>query len=278
MFTRKSSFLGYLAYLALVSLVVVWTEVSSAFILAPNAASSVGPRRTTRPARVSSLTSSSSSSSVDSSETSSSVFSVSLEKPLGLILEEVQEGQACGVYVKELAEAGSALAYPRPEQIVGATLSKVGGTDVTASDFDAVMGLLQASAATVELEFIVQKEEPVPAAAPPVVEYAVGTQVTLTVQQKDGEDLIIQAKVGDNLRQVLLDNGFEVYQGLKQKLGNCGGAGQCTFCAVDFVESEGWNERSEYEDQKLGKFATAAARLACLNNIQGPATIRKTER
>jgi len=261
MFPRKSSFLGYLASLALVLLVVVWTDVSSAFIIAPNAASLVGPRRT-----------SSSSSPVDSSETSSSVFSVSLEKPLGLILEEVQEGQACGVYVKELAEAGSALAYPGPEQIVGATLSKVGGTDVTASDFDAVMGLLQASAATVELEFI----EPVP--EPPVVEYDVGTQVTLTVQQKDGEDLTIQAKVGDNLRQILLDNGFEVYQGLKQKLGNCGGAGQCTFCAVDFVESEGWNERSEYEDQKLGKFATAAARLACLNNIQGPATIRKTER
>merc|ERR1711865_948042 len=33
-------------------------------------------------------------------------------------------------------------------------------------------------------------------------------------------------------------------QGMKQKLGNCGGGGQCTFCAVDFVDSEGWNLRS----------------------------------
>lgn len=124
----------------------------------------------------------------------------------------------------------------------------------------------------VELEFRDLRPKP--------VEYDVGTKVTITVQQKDGaDDLVVEAAVGDNLRQVLLDHGFEVYQGLKQKLGNCGGGGQCTFCAVDFIDdSDGcWAERSEYEDQKLGaKFP--AARLACLNNIQGPATIRKTER
>jgi len=61
--------------------------------------------------------------------------------------------------------------------------------------------------------------------------------------------------------------------GLKQKLGNCGGGGQCTFCAADFVgDSEGWSPRSDYEDQRLAK--TPNARLTCLNNIQGPCTIR----
>ena len=78
--------------------------------------------------------------------------------------------------------------------------------------------------------------------------------------------------MGDNLRQTLLDNNVEVYRGLKKKLGNCGGGGQCTFCAVDFVESEGWEPRSEYEDSKIAKWPNA--RLSCLNNIQGPATIR----
>jgi ferredoxin len=63
---------------------------------------------------------------------------------------------------------------------------------------------------------------------------------------------------------------------MKQKLGNCGGAGQCTFCAMDFVESQGWLERSDYEDKKLLK--NPDARLACLNEIQGPATIRKAKR
>ena len=60
--------------------------------------------------------------------------------------------------------------------------------------------------------------------------------------------------------------------GMKQKLGNCGGGGQCGFCAADFIDSEGWEPRNEYEDKKFPKAPNA--RLTCFNNIQGPATIR----
>jgi len=107
-----------------------------------------------------------------------------------------------------------------------------------------------------------------------VVEYEIGAQVTLKVIQEGKETRLIDAKVGDNLRKTLLANNVELYRGLKKKLGNCGGGGQCTFCAVDFVESEceGWLERSEYEDSRIPKYPTA--RLACMNNIMGPATIR----
>ena len=192
------------------------------------------------------------------------LLSLTLSKPLGLILEEREDGG--GVFVQEFAQAGSALAYK--SQIRGATLARVGATNVTHSDLDTIMELIMAAQDTVELEFVNLQPEI-------IVEYNVGTKITITVQQQ-GKDLELQAAVGDNLRQVLLDNGVEVYQGLKQKLGNCGGAGQCTFCAVDFLTSEGWAERSEYEDKKLARFPSA--RLACLNNIQGPATIRKTER
>jgi ferredoxin len=103
-------------------------------------------------------------------------------------------------------------------------------------------------------------------------QFTIGTTVQIKVIQDGNEDKTIDAKVGENLRQTLLDNKVELYRGLKKKLGNCGGGGQCTFCAVDFVESEGWEERMEYENTKIKKFPTA--RLACLNNIQGPATIR----
>jgi ferredoxin len=96
--------------------------------------------------------------------------------------------------------------------------------------------------------------------------------VTINVIQEGKPDMAIDAKVGDNLRKVLLENNVELYRGLKKKTMNCNGNGQCTFCAVDFVESEGWSERSEYEDGKIGRWPNA--RLACLNNIQGPATIR----
>jgi ferredoxin len=102
--------------------------------------------------------------------------------------------------------------------------------------------------------------------------FPVGTPVTIAVLEEGKPQTSIEAKVGDNLRQVLLDNKIEVYKGLKKKLGNCGGGGQCTFCAAEFVESEGWEPRSDYENQKLKK--NPNARLTCLNNIQGPATIK----
>ena len=101
--------------------------------------------------------------------------------------------------------------------------------------------------------------------------FPLGTVVNVTVLEGDKET-VVEMKVGDNLRLSLLEGGFEVYRGFKSKIGNCGGGGQCTFCAVDFLSNEGWGDRSEYEDSKLKK--SPEARLSCLNNIQGPAVIR----
>ena len=101
--------------------------------------------------------------------------------------------------------------------------------------------------------------------------FRLGTIVNITVLEGDKET-VVEMKVGDNLRSCLLDGGFEVYRGLKSKFGNCGGAGQCALCAVDFLSTEGWVDRSEYDDSKLKK--SPQARLSCLNNIQGPAVIR----
>lgn len=214
---------------------------------------------------------------MSSTSTEKSLLSVELEKPLGMILEEVEEGQAKGVYVLELAEEGSAAASAYKDQLVGLPLAKVMGNDVTNLDFDSVMDQLIAAPSPLNLEFIVEAtseatEESAPAEEE-IDEFPVGTTVAIKVLgDKGNPETVIEGKVGDNLRKTLQDNNIEVYQGLKQKLGNCGGAGQCTFCAAEFVESEGWAERSDYEDQRLAKAPTA--RLTCLNNIQGPATIR----
>ena len=205
-------------------------------------------------------------SSADSVKTG--ILSVSLEKPLGIILEEVKEGAANGVFVKELSETGSAYASQYKDRLVGMKLARVMQDDVTSLTFDDVMEKIigAPSPLTIDFEF---EEATAPISEP---QYEVGTTVTINVIQEGEPKKPIEAKVGDNLRQTLLDNNVEVYRGLKKKLGNCGGAGQCTFCAVDFVESEGWEPRSEYEDTKIPKWPKA--RLACLNSIQGPATIR----
>jgi len=222
-----------------------------------------------------------SSLNVAASSVDQSLLSVELEKPLGIILEEVEEGQAKGVYVLELAEGGSAGASEFKDRLVGLTLAKVMGTDVTGLDFDSVMDELIAAPSPINLDFIVasalvQQEESASSAPPTseeIDEFPIGTTVTIEVLgDKGNPKTVIQAKVGDNLRKTLQENNIEVYQGLKQKLGNCGGGGTCTFCAADFLESEGWCERSDYEDKRLAKAPNA--RLSCLNNIQGPATIR----
>jgi ferredoxin len=150
--------------------------------------------------------------------------------------------------------------------------------DVTCLDFDAVMEKIIEAPSPVSIDFEIQNvpssvsEETEEVSTDSEPQFDLGTVVTINVIQEGKPDLAIEAKVGDNLRRILLDNDVEVYRGLKKKLGNCGGNGQCTFCAVDFVESTGWEARSEYEEGKIGKWPKA--RLACMNNIQGPATIR----
>jgi ferredoxin len=147
-------------------------------------------------------------------------------------------------------------------------VATVMGEDVTGLAFDDVMERLINAPSPVALQLILEGA----GAAQAEDLFPVGTVVTIAVLEEGKPQTTIEAKVGDNLRQVLLDNKIEVYKGLKKKLGNCGGGGQCTFCAAEFVESEGWEPRSDYENQKLKK--NPNARLTCLNNIQGPATIK----
>ena len=208
-----------------------------------------------------------------------SLLSLELEKPLGILLEEVEEGHPMGVKVEELSDAGSAYASEYADQLVGLKVASVMGEDVTSIAFDDVMDKIIDAPSPVQISFEVEggdaeveaEESAEDVAAPAEPQFSVGETVSITVIQ-DGAETQIQGKVGDNLRKTLLDNNIEVYRGLKKKLGNCGGAGQCTFCAADFIESEGWEARSEYEDGRLAK--SPNARLTCLNNIQGPATIQ----
>ena len=233
----------------------------------------------------------------------SALLSLELEKPLGLILEEVEEGAAAGVKVGEVADGGSAFESPSKDQLIGMKIASVNNVDVSSSVFDDVMGCIIDAPSPVTITFQGEGYEQEQEEATPMLE--IGTAVQIKVIQKGNEDKTIDAKVGDNLRQTLLDNKVELYRGLKKKLGNCGkftmslpnqqicmqsneelhyktfqwllakpgGGGQCTFCAVDMVDDEGsWQPRSDYENGRIPKFPTA--RLACMNNIQGPATIR----
>lgn len=224
-----------------------------------------------------------------SSISTSTPLALTLEKPLGLILEESEDGIG-GVIVTAVNEGGSAYDSPSKDQLINAKVSTVMGTDVTALSFDGVMDVIINAPSPLDVEFAIpgsaaaaedvvaaeggEEEEVVPATPT----YEVGQTVTITVQQPETNtpDMTIEGKVGDNLRKTLLENkDIELYRGFKKKLGNCGGGGQCGFCALELIDDEGvWGERSDYEAQRIGKNGNDACRLACMNNIVGPATVR----
>ena len=219
----------------------------------------------------------------------SSTLSLTLDKPLGLILEESSTTNG-GVVVTAVNEGGSAYNSESKDSLIQSRINLVNGIDCSTLPFDDVMDIIINADTTVDIDFIL----PSPATSEPVVAveeeevvveekeaaptYTVGTSVSTIVQQPQTNkgDITINAKVGDNLRKTLLSNkDIELYRGMKKKLGNCGGGGQCGFCAVELIDDEEvWGERSDYEATRIGKNGNDKCRLACMNNIVGPCTVR----
>lgn len=173
----------------------------------------------------------------------SETLSLQLEKPLGLILEEDEESGS-GVIVTQVNEGGSAYNSPDASKLIGSKIQTVTGKDVSSLSFDDVMDVIIGADSPLDVEFSL-KSTTGAAAIAPVEEreepaYAVGTDVLITVQQPEANkpDIVLNAKVGDNLRKTLLNNKeIELYRGLKKKLGNCGGGGQCgkfERCSFDY--------------------------------------------
>jgi ferredoxin len=83
------------------------------------------------------------------------------------------------------------------------------------------------------------------------------------------EGLDVECYPGENLREVALRNGIELY-GLKGKLGNCGGCGQCITCFVDVqgAQPEALSPLTAVETQKLRR-RPQSWRLACQSLVQG---------
>lgn len=222
-----------------------------------------------------------------SSRANEDLLTLSLDKPLGLILEESSDG--VGGVVAGINEGGSVYRHPSRDTILGLRIAMVTGADVRNSNFDDIMDAIVGASSPVEISFAlsrdaiegndVEVDDSSPLAATASA-YEVGSLVTITVQQPNKSDILLRsAKVGDNLRKTLLSNpDIELYRGLKKKLGNCGGGGQCGFCAVELIDDSGvanvWGMRSEYEAKKIGKNGGESCRLACMNNIIGPATVR----
>lgn len=83
------------------------------------------------------------------------------------------------------------------------------------------------------------------------------------------ENLDVECYPGENLREVALRSGVELY-GLKGRLGNCGGCGQCITCFVEVVGSSSpaaLSPPTAVEQQKLRR-RPERWRLACQTLVQ----------
>mmetsp|Transcript_3125 Transcript_3125/g.5057 ORF Transcript_3125/g.5057 Transcript_3125/m.5057 type:complete len:265 (+) Transcript_3125:37-831(+) len=218
-------------------------------------------------------------SSQQASETSQDAQVFSLAKPMGLVLEEVEEGKASGVSIVDINPDGSAGRIGEIQK--GMRLLAVNGQDCTSCTFDEVMDKL--IAADGEVQVTLQSSSPkqtlvVPGAIQPleaptekVEPPPEGPFEVIVLSGEEKRVLTIQA--GANLRKELLANGVEVYAGMA-KLTNCNGGGQCGTCAVEVVAGEGLGPaRSEWEERKL-RGRPGSHRLACMNTVAGPVSVR----
>ena len=169
---------------------------------------------------------------------------VSLEKPLGLVLEENVRDAPEGLYVAEIGADGSASGCADIK--VEDRLDAVNGVDTTSMGFDDVMDLIVDAPSPVRLQFS-------------------GPTCKLTVAGPKGETTF-EVKKGSNLRKELLARKQDVYD-FKGKMMNCNGGGQCGLCAVR-VSDGAFGPRYEWEERHVAKLG-ADARLACQTTIKG---------
>ncbi len=89
------------------------------------------------------------------------------------------------------------------------------------------------------------------------------------------KDKIITCEYGANLRQVLLANNIELYNG-KAKFINCMGIGSCGTCAVEIegaVSEVNWKDKLR---RSLPPHSPAKnRRLACQTKVFGDITVKK---
>lgn len=98
--------------------------------------------------------------------------------------------------------------------------------------------------------------------------------VSVTVSTGEAETTLSVAR-GSNLRQVLLDNGFEVY-GTVSRVANCGGRGLCGTCGVRLDGPDGPPEPTHWHDAVADRWGYP--RLSCQVAVDGPLTVDLVEK
>lgn len=187
----------------------------------------------------------------------SNFISVSVLKPLGLSLEEVEENGKRGVVVEDVNDGNAKLCG---KIYKGLFLVSANGRSMKNEDFETVLDTLRncPESEPVELVFI----DPRNIFRGPAL---------LTVNMPSGKVAQIKSIKGQPMREVLMSAKINVH-GDRANLTNCGGGGQCGTCAVLIEDADDWDSRAELEGLRLKKYPSNA-RLSCRVNIEGDCTV-----
>lgn len=195
--------------------------------------------------------------------------SISINKPLGLDLEEAEDGKECGVLIAELTEGGNAAKTKKLSS--GMFLKYADNVDVGSMGFDEIIGIIKAvpEGKAVDLVFIYPGDV---FNGPAVLDVT----MPITYDAQTGEAIRkvkqITCKKGQKLRDVLLENRVDLYD-IRGKATNCGGAGQCGTCIVKVnVAADDWTPVPSFEAKKLTKY-DKSCRLSCNVIVEGDAEI-----
>jgi len=79
---------------------------------------------------------------------------------------------------------------------------------------------------------------------------------------------IVQAKSGENLREALIQNGFEIKS-------SCGGCASCGDCVLKIIDGEEHLDEISFEEKQLlgNVYHITSERLSCQLTVQGDLTI-----
>ena len=189
------------------------------------------------------------------------------------------------VYVRDMDPAGPASLsgqVAKGDQIC--ELIPVGGSDenpvnLLGSSFDYVMSAFAGLDKTVkdlDLVFFRGTKDELKAVCTGEVAGQDSEMITVTVIQDKGSDkenvVTLQAKAGVNVRQLLIDNGINVYQSLTRWT-NCKGKQLCGTCIVNTAEGAANTNRKSMDEASTLRSNPDSYRLSCVTFAYGDITV-----
>ncbi|KAL7529667.1 hypothetical protein ACHAXR_003087 [Thalassiosira sp. AJA248-18] len=188
------------------------------------------------------------------------------------------------VYVRDLEPSGAAsisgaveigdqICELRPVVENGEAINLIG------APFDEVMGSfasLGRDVRDVDLVFFRGTKEELKAACAGGSLSEEDEKITITVVQNKGakDEAIrqIEAKAGCNVRQILTDNGINVYQSVTRWT-NCKGKQLCGTCIVNVADGEGSTNRKSLDEASTLRENPESYRLSCVTFAYGDVTV-----